>query len=328
MAALRAGLIGLGMMGRHHARVLRSLEGVELVAVADAAGDPHGAAGGLEVLPDIESLLKVGVDYVAVVVPTIFHEEVALAIAEAGVHALVEKPLGHDVESSRRIADAFESRGLVGGVGHIERYNPAIQSLRSRLENGDLGEVYQIATRRQGPFPARIADVGVVRDLAPHDVDLAAWVAQSTYSQISAQVAYRSGREHEDLVSITGRFANGTVVNHLINWLSPMKERTTVVTGERGAFVADTITADLTFHENGTVATTWDRIAGFRGVAEGNVIRYAIPKAEPLMTEHAAFRDAVLGKSSNYVTMREGLETVAVVDAVLESARTGQTIHR
>src|SRR5690606_16406227 len=130
---------GLGMMGRHHARVLRALEGVQLVAVADAAGDPHGAAGGLEVLPGIEPLLKVGVDYVAVVVPTIFHEEVALAIAEAGVHALVEKPLGHDVESSRRIADAFESRGLVGGVGHIERYNPAIQSLRSRLENGDLG---------------------------------------------------------------------------------------------------------------------------------------------------------------------------------------------
>jgi UDP-N-acetylglucosamine 3-dehydrogenase len=328
MTTLRAGLIGLGSMGRHHARVLRGLEGVELVAVADASGDPHGVAGGLDVLPDIDALLKVGVDYVAVVVPTIYHEPVALAIAEAGVNALVEKPLGHDVASSQRIAEAFESRGLVGGVGHIERYNPAIQSLRSRLENGELGDVYQIATRRQGPFPARIADVGVVRDLAPHDVDLAAWVAQSTYVSVSAQVAHRSGREHEDLVSITGQFANGTVANHLINWLSPMKERTTVVTGERGAFVADTITADLTFYANGTVATTWDQIAGFRGVAEGDVTRFAIPKAEPLATEHAAFRDAVLGKSSNYVTMREGLETVAVVDAALESARTGTTIRR
>ena len=328
MANLRAGLIGLGSMGRHHARVLRALQGVDLVAIADATGDPHGVAGGLEVAPNIEALLALGLDYVTVAVPTIYHEPVALAIAEAGVHALVEKPLGHDVPSSTRIAEAFESRGIVGGVGHIERYNPAVQSLRARLENGDLGEVYQIATRRQGPFPARIADVGVVRDLAPHDLDLAAWVARSRYVAISAQVAHRSGREHEDLVSITGRFASGAVANHLINWLSPMKERTTVVTGECGVFVADTLTADLTFYANGTVATTWDQIAGFRGVAEGDVTRFAIPKAEPLASEHAAFRDAVLGKASNYVTMREGLETVSVVDAALESARTGTTIQR
>jgi UDP-N-acetylglucosamine 3-dehydrogenase len=328
MANLRAGLIGLGSMGRHHARVLRSLEGVDLVAVADEKGDPHGVAGGLTVQPNVEALIAAGVDYVAVAVPTIYHESVALALAEAGIHALVEKPLGHDVASSERIAEAFESRGLVGGVGHIERYNPAVQSLRARLENGDLGDVYQIATRRQGPFPARIADVGVVRDLAPHDVDLAAWVARSRYVSVSARVAHRSGREHEDLVSITGLFENGVVANHLINWLSPMKERTTVVTGERGTFVADTLTADLTFYANGTVATTWDRISGFRGVVEGDVTRFAIAKAEPLATEHAAFRDAVLGKASNYVTMREGLETVAVVDAALESARTGTTINR
>ncbi|MBC7298099.1 MAG: Gfo/Idh/MocA family oxidoreductase [Demequina sp.] len=328
MANLRAGLIGIGSMGRHHARVLRALEGVDLVAIADATGDPHGVAGDLELAPDIDTLLKAGLDYVVVAVPTIYHEPVALAVAAAGVHALVEKPLGHDTASAERITAAFESRGLVGAVGHIERYNPAVQSLRVRLENGDLGDVFQIATRRQGPFPARIADVGVVRDLGPHDVDLAAWVAQSTYASISAQVTHRSGREHEDLVSITGRLANGTVANHLINWLSPMKERTTVVTGERGAFVADTLTADLTFYENGTIATTWDHIAGFRGVSEGNVTRFAIAKAEPLATEHAAFRDGILGTSSQYVTMREGLETVAVVDAVLESARTGTTINR
>jgi predicted dehydrogenase len=326
MADLRAGLIGLGSMGRHHARVLRDLAGVELVGVADPGGDVHGVAGDLEVLPDIESLIKVGVDYVTVAVPTMLHEDVALKLAAAGVHALVEKPLSPDVESAERIADAFESAGLVGGVGHIERYNPAVQSLRARLENGDLGDIYQIITRRQGPFPARIADVGVVRDLATHDIDLAAWVTRSTYASISAQTAHRSGREHEDLVSITGRFANGVVANHLVNWLSPMKERITVVTGERGTFVADTLTADLTFYANGTVATTWDAIAGFRGVSEGDVIRFAIPKAEPLGTEHAAFRDAVLGKASDIVTMREGLATVRVVVAALDSARTGLTV--
>ena len=84
-------------------------------------------------------------------------------------------------------ADAFEARGLVGAVGHIERYNPALQSLRARLENGELGDVYQVVTRRQGPFPARIADVGVVMDLATHDIDLTAWVTGSDYACVSAR---------------------------------------------------------------------------------------------------------------------------------------------
>src|SRR5699024_6154662 len=166
MANLRAGLIGLGMMGRHHARVLRQLDGVDLVAVADPAGDPHGVAGPLEVLPDVGALIAAGIDYAMVAAPTRFHTETGLALAEAGVHALIEKPLASDVDGARQIADAFTAAGLVGAVGHIERYNPALQSLRARLEAGELGEVYQIATRRQGPFPSRIADVGVVKDLA------------------------------------------------------------------------------------------------------------------------------------------------------------------
>ncbi len=326
MANLRAGLIGLGSMGRHHARVLRSLSGVDLVGVADPGGDRFSVAGDLPVLGTVEELIAVGVDYVMVAVPTTLHEPIAIALAEAGIHALIEKPLGPDVTSAEKIAEAFEKAGLIGGVGHIERYNPAVQSLRARLENGDLGEVYQIATRRQGPFPERIADVGVVKDLAPHDIDLAAWVTQSRYASVAAQTAHRSGRDHEDLVTVTGRFENGTVASHLVNWLSPMKERVTVVTGERGTFVADTLTADLTFFANGTVATTWDALMGFRGVSEGDVIRFATPKVEPLKTEHEAFRDAVLGAGGNIVTLREGLETVRVVVAVLESAETGRTI--
>jgi len=326
MTSLRAGLVGIGSMGRHHARVLRSLDGVDLVGVVDPEGDRHHAAGDAKILDEVADLISLGVDYVTIAVPTAFHEGVALALAEAGVHALVEKPLAFDVESSTRIADAFESAGLVGGVGHIERYNPAVQSLRTRLENGDLGDVYQIVTRRQGPFPNRIADVGVVKDLATHDIDLAAWVTKSHYTSVAAQTAQQSCREHEDLIAITGRFASGAIANHLVNWLSPMKERVTVVTGERGAFVADTLAADLTFFANGTIATTWDAIAGFRGVSEGDMIRYAIPKVEPLLAEHLAFRDAVRGEESTIVTMRQGLETVRVAVAALESANTGETI--
>lgn len=326
MADLRAGLIGLGMMGRHHARVLRALPGVRLVAVADAAGDVHGAAGGLEVGRTVDHLLAAGVDYAVVALPTTLHVETGLALAEAGVHALIEKPLAETAESARRLAAAFADRGLVGAVGHIERFNPALRDLRARLEQGQLGEVYQVSTRRQGPFPARIADVGVVKDLATHDIDLTAWVARAPYEQVAAQVAHKSGRAYEDLVAFVGQLRGGIVATHLVNWLSPLKERSTVVTGELGTLVADTLTADLTYFANGTAVTTWESLVGFRGMTEGDVVRYALGKREPLLVEHEAFRDAVLGLSSDIVTLAEGVATVEVAEAVLESAATGRTV--
>jgi predicted dehydrogenase len=326
MANLRAGLIGLGMMGRHHARVLGSLEGVDLVAVADPGGDVHGVAGGRPVLETVEQLIELGLDYCMVAVPTAFHEQVGLALAEAGVHAIIEKPLAQDTPSAERLAEAFEAKGLVGAVGHIERYNPALQQARARLEAGELGDVYQVTTRRQGPFPARIADVGVVKDLGTHDIDLTAWVTQQEYTSVAAQTAHKSGREHEDLVAVVGKLASGTVTNHLVNWLSPLKERVTIITGERGAYVADTLTADLTFYANGNVQSAWSDLAQFRGVSEGDVVRYAISKPEPLRVEHEQFRDAVLGKDADIVTMQQGLATVRVAEACIESARTSQTI--
>jgi UDP-N-acetylglucosamine 3-dehydrogenase len=327
MANLRAGLIGLGMMGRHHARVLGALEGVDLVAVADPGGDAHDVAGGRPLLQNVEELIAVGIDYCMVAVPTVYHEPVGLALAEAGIHAMIEKPLAQNTPSARKLADAFAARGLVGAVGHIERYNPALQSARARLEAGELGAVYQVTTRRQGPFPARIADVGVVKDLATHDIDLTAWVTQQAFTSVAARTATKSGREFEDLVAITGTLADGTVTNHLVNWLSPLKERVTIITGERGTFVADTLTADLTFYANGLVQTTWADIRQFRGVSEGDVVRYAISKPEPLGIEHQQFRDAVLGKEADIVTLEQGMATVAVAEAVIESARTGTTIE-
>lgn len=327
MTTLRAGLLGLGMMGRHHARVLRALPGVELVAVADPAGDPHGVAHGLTVGTGVEQLVEAGLDLAVVAVPTTFHLEAGLVLAEAGVATLVEKPLAVDEAQATALTTAFEERGLVGCVGHVERFNPALIALRARLESGDLGAIHQVATRRQGPFPNRIADVGVIKDLGTHDFDLTAWVIQSPYAAVSAFTQHKSGRPHEDLVAVAARMQDGTVASHLVNWLSPMKERVTLVTGERGCFVADTIGADLTFHENGEIATEWDRVSSFRGVSEGNSTRFAISKPEPLVTELAQFREAVLGKPASVVTMREGLHTVRVADACLRSALTGELVR-
>lgn len=326
MANLRAGLIGLGMMGRHHARVLAGLDGVDLVAVADATGDPHGVAKGRPLLGSVEELIEQGIDYCMVAVPTAFHEEVGTKLAAAGIHAMVEKPLAQDAPAAERLAAAFEKAGLVGAVGHIERFNPALQQARKRLADGELGQVYQVVTRRQSPFPARISDVGVVMDLATHDIDLTAWVTQQQFASVAARTAYQSGRKFEDLVAITGSLADGTVTSHLVNWLTPFKERVTVITGERGAFVVDTLLADLTFHANGSTETPWEGIAQFRGVTEGDSIRYGFTKKEPLLLEHEAFRDAILGKQTDVVTMAQGLATVRTAQAVLESARTGKTV--
>lgn len=323
---LRAGVIGLGMMGRNHVRVLSGLDGVKLVGVADPLGDRFDVAAGVTVHATPAALMESGVDICVVAAPTEEHEAIALSLADAGIHTLVEKPLAENLPAATRLAEAFEAADLVGAVGHIERFNPALMALRERLEAAGIGEVFQIATSRQGPFPARIKDVGVVKDLATHDVDLAAWVGGAPFTSVSARTAHKAGRPHEDLVAATGQLANGIITNHLVNWLNPAKERRTVVLGEHGTFVADTLRADLTWHANGTQAHDWDAVSTFRGVTEGDVIRYAIPKPEPLRSELEAFRDAVLGKPSPAVTMHDGLQAVRVAEALLASARDLNTV--
>ncbi len=324
-ANLRAGLIGLGAMGRHHARVLANLSGVDFVGVCDPLGDPQSLSQGRLVVKSVSELIELGLDYATVAVPTFLHLDVCKELAESGVHALIEKPLSYDIETSIALVTLYEKAGLVGAVGHIERYNPALQEARNRLEN--LGELYQITTRRQGPFPSRVSDVGVVKDLATHDIDLTSWLTNQSYQSVCASTALRAGRVYEDLVAVIGKLSQGTISNHLVNWLSPLKERVTILTGERGAFVADTLTADLTFYANGSIPTTWGEIAQFRGVSEGDVTRYAIEKREPLLTEHENFRNAILGHPSEIVTLSQGLMTVRIAEAVIESSKTNKLIE-
>lgn len=320
---VRMAVVGLGMMGRHHVRVLRGHPEVQLVAVCDPLGDPHGVAGDLPLSRGLADVLSIGVDAVVVATPTDDHKHIGLELADAGVHALIEKPLAADVDAGRALVAAFDDAGLVAAVGHIERFNPAVRSLKARLSAGELGDLYQISTSRQGPFPDRVRDVGVIKDLATHDIDLTAYVSRSSYVSVSARVAHRAGRPHEDLVAAIGVLDDGTVTNHLVNWLTPTKERRIVVTGERGCFVADTITADLTFYANSSVPTEWDAISRFRGVSEGDMVRFAIAKPEPLAVELAGFVAAVRGEPGEIVTAREGLITLSVAEAVARSAAAG-----
>lgn len=319
MSNLRVAIIGFGMMGANHARVLSNLEGVELVAVADPQGDAQKVLPQIKVLNSVDEVIKLGVDYCVISAPTAFHEVIALQLIANRIHFLVEKPIADSYASAVKIRDAAKSANIIGAVGHIERFNSALQEARKRVLAGELGTIYQVATRRQGPFPSRISDVGVVKDLATHDIDLTSWITGKKYLQVSANAAFRSGREHEDLISVSGLLEDSIVVSHLVNWLSPLKERKIIFTGEKGTFVADTLRADLTFYENGKIEISQSELAHFRGVTLGDVHILAFEKPEPLVVEHQNFRDAVLGKKSNVVTLEEGATTVKIADAIIES---------
>lgn len=318
---LRAGLLGLGVMGSNHARVLSDLDGVDFVGVYDPSPNMPETVHDRPVVRDLDEFLELDIDYAIVAAPTVFHLEIGTRLAEAGVHALMEKPVASTSEESRTLRDLFATRGLVGGVGHIERYNPALQAARSRIADGMLGEIYQIATRRQGPFPGRIADVGVIKDLASHDIDLTAWVTQQQFVSVNARTTHRSGRPHEDMVVAVGTLSGGTITSHVVNWLTPFKERMTIITGENGVLVADTLTADLTYYENGRIQVAWDP-GEFRGVSEGDMTRFALARKEPLLAEHEAFRDSVIaGEPRGIVTFEEGTRVVEIAEQMLEDGK-------
>lgn len=165
----------------------------------------------------------------------------------------------------------------------------------------------------------------MIHDLATHDLDLTAWITNTRYTSIAARTAHRSGRPHEDLLAALGQLTDGTITHHQVNWISPLKERTTIVTGDNGILVADTLTADLSYWANGSTHTQWEALTAFRGVTEGDVTRYAILKREPLIAEHEAFRDLVLGHSQRTATLHDGLHAVLVANAALHASHTGTT---
>jgi len=326
MSTLKVGLVGLGIMGKNHARVLSKLEGVELLGIVD----PLGATKNIKsdyVFYELNALLRKKPDYCVIAAPTGFHEDIALEILSAGVNCLIEKPVAMNLESANQIKKVASSNSLVVGIGHIERYNSGVRQLKSRIQNGELGDIYQVSTKRQGPFPSRIADVGVVRDLATHDIDLTMWLANSKYEYVSAHTMTRSQREFEDMAVISGKLKNEILVNMIVNWLSPFKERNLVVTGTLGAFEVNTLSSELKFYKNGNYQVTQKSLLHFMGVSQGDVITYAFDKPEPLVLEHENFRDLLMGKEAEIVTLEEGIETVKVSDGILESAKIGTEIR-
>jgi predicted dehydrogenase len=328
-ARLRGAVIGLGMIGRHHARLLQAGARVQFAGAVDPDGDRYQSVHDPgRVFPTLAALLKRGpLDFAIVAVPTQLHLPVARELTSAGVSVLIEKPLAASSEEAREILALCREAGVRGAVGHVERFNAPLQELRRRLVGGQLGRPFLISAARNGPFSGRVRDVGVVMDLATHDIDVISWLSDSRIARVAAQTQHLSGQQHEDLALITGSLESGAAFNLVVDRVSPTKVRRTRVLGERGMLEADALTGDLFFYENAEVAVSWSATQQFRGVSEGNVTRYALARDEPLRVELETFLDHLLGSAdADVVTLERGVEIVAIAEAVIESARSGETL--
>jgi UDP-N-acetylglucosamine 3-dehydrogenase len=327
---LRVAVIGAGAMGRNHLRVLNDLEQVDLVAAADADEEIARRAArrfGIEPYDDYRAMLDAQrPDAVVIATPTNMHRETTLAAIERGMHVLVEKPIAFAVEDAQEMIRAAREAGLLLSVGHIERYNPAVVELYRRLQAGELGRVFQIHARRLGPFPPRVRDVGVVIDLAIHDVDIMRYLTGSEVTRVHAETARRIHTDHEDLVSGLLRFADNSIGVLDINWLTPTKIRELMVTGEKGMFQVNYLTQDLYFYENNYVKTDWDAISRITGVSEGDMLRLRIDKVEPLKIELERFTRAVRGEDVKVVSGEDGLAALRIVRQIVQAGLEGTVV--
>jgi UDP-N-acetylglucosamine 3-dehydrogenase len=327
----RVAVIGAGAMGRNHLRVLNDLESVELVGVADADVQTAQRAARryrIASYTDYKTLLdKEKPQAVVVAVPTVMHREVALEAIGRGMHVLVEKPIAFTVVEAEEIIEAARRARVILTVGHIERYNPAIVELYKRLREAELGRVFQMHARRLGPFPPRVRDVGVVIDLATHDVDIMRYLSGSEVNRVYAETARRIHTDHEDLLSGLVRFEDNSIGVLDINWLTPTKIRELMITGEKGMFHVNYLTQDLYFYENNYVKTDWDTISNIVGVSEGDMVRLRIDKTEPLRVELDRFVRAVQGEEVSLVSGEDGLAALRIATAIVQAGLEGTVIQ-
>jgi UDP-N-acetylglucosamine 3-dehydrogenase len=326
---LRVGLAGLGSMGRNHLRILAGRRDIRLVAVADPVAEALEAAvtasGAQPFDQPMAMIAEAELDALVIAAPTTAHVPLALAAIDRDVAILVEKPLAESAEEGERIVSAARTRGVPVQVGHVERFNPAVIELGRLLDDGWLSTVYSIASRRAGPFPARIRDVGVTIDLATHDADILSWIAGERPSRVYAETAQRIHASHEDLLFGLLHFPSGATGMLDVNWLTPAKRRQLVVVGEEGMFELDYLTQRLTFTRS-TDTTDPRLIGGYAPTFEGDVAELPVVSAEPLAAEIDAFLRVVREGGRPIVDAEDGLWAVAIATSLLTAAATGQAV--
>lgn len=323
---LRAVVAGLGVMGMHHLRVLSELDGVAPVAVVDPDATRRAAAErrypSVRGYASIDDALAAGpLDVACCAVPVRHLVPTAQAALAAGLHVLVEKPTAPTEEDARALIADAHRHGRVLGVGHVERFNPAVVALKRKLEEGVIGRVHQMHARRLSPFPNRDSMLGVSLDLATHDIDVMRYISGDEVDRVYAETSQLYHEAAEDLLCATLRFDGGATGLLETNWVTPTKVREITVTGERGMLRVDYLTQDLYLYEYPTRENEWEALAGMRGSGEGNMIRFALERREPLRVEWEAFLAAVRDGTPPPVSGHDGFAALSTARAIQQAGQ-------
>ena len=328
----RIAVVGLGAMGRNHLRVVGDIDGAELVAVCDLDRDTAAAFGARHSVPSFtswdEMFASEKIDAAIIAVPTRFHLDAGIAALERGLHVLVEKPIAANLDEGRRLVAAAAKANRVLAVGHIERFNAAVRELHRRVSAGELGRLFQVQARRLGPFPARIRDVGVVIDLATHDLDVIDHIVNSQVQRLYAETERRIHTEHEDILNALLKFDSGVLGVLQVNWLTPTKIRELSVLGERGMFVCNYLTQELTYYNNADVLPGEEARRQPRAVTEGESVSFPISPTEPLRVELEAFIQAARGERPIEVDGEAGLRALHLALALVRSASDSRVLGK
>ena len=303
--SLRVGVIGVGVMGSNHARVLAELPGVKLVGVADPDRkrcDQVARSLGCASFSDAADLIRRGVDAVTIAAPTHLHRDIAIGCTARGIHVMVEKPIASTIEESRAVVAAARRAGVTLMVGHVERFNPAVQSIKRAIKDQDI---LSIAITRVGPFPPRMSNVGVVIDLAVHDIDLIRWFTDSEIVEIQPQTS-SAVAEREDIALLQFRTASGVLAHINTNWLTPFKARTIHIATRDKYLIGDLLTLQVT------------ECFGFQPDGSYSMRHLSVGYAEPLRSELIAFVNAIRSGETPAVTGEEAIASLEIATRCLE----------
>src|SRR5579883_2364155 len=314
-APLRLGVVGVGVMGYNHARVLSEMPGVTLVGVADPddkQADFVRRSLDCAAVPCVDDLLALGVDAISIAAPTHLHRSIALAAIGRGVHVLVEKPIASSVEEGRDIIAAARRAGVTLMVGHVERFNPAVQAIKEAIREEDI---LSIAITRVGPFPPRMSNVGVVIDLAVHDIDLIRWFTESDIVEVQPQLS-SAVAEREDIALLQFRTASGVLAHINTNWLTPFKARSVTVATRKKYIMGDLLTRQVT------------ECYGFQSDGSYSMRHLSVGHAEPLRAELQAFVSAIRHGTRPAVTGEEGVASLEIAIRCLNGSSMPGTASR
>ncbi|MEM3365827.1 MAG: Gfo/Idh/MocA family oxidoreductase, partial [Candidatus Methanomethyliaceae archaeon] len=239
---LRVGVVGVGAMGQHHVRVYSSTKGCKLIGVLDINSERASEVAkeyNVATFANFEDMLAAKPDAVSIAVPTSLHKGISIKFLERGIHCLVEKPIASTVEDAEVMIKSAKEHDAILMVGHIERFNPAVSTLKSIISNGELGQVLSISAKRAGPFDPRIRDVGIIIDLMTHDIDVCRYLVGR--EPLSVHAVYgKYKRDVEDFASMIIDFG-GVIATLEANRFTPHKVRTLTATGSVGVAALDYI---------------------------------------------------------------------------------------